>query len=104
MNQPSLDKFEASVAEGGIVVARLHARPAHPRDRGRAHVRHPRDGHGRGGRLQEAGEHHLAGKLFAETRFCEEETLWKAIEKCVPAKKTAMLDMNKRALQLGIDA
>ena len=46
----------------------------------------------------------LAGKLFAETRFCEEETLWKAIEKCVPAKKTAMLDMNKRALQLGIDA
>ena len=37
---------------------RLHARPAHPRDRGRAHVRHPRDGHGRGGRLQEAGEHH----------------------------------------------
>ena len=46
----------------------------------------------------------LAGKLFAETRFCEEETLWKAIEKCVPAKKAAMLDMNKRALQLGIDA
>ena len=42
--------------------------------------------------------------LFAETRFCEEETLWKAIEKCVPAKKAAMLDMNKRALQLGIDA
>ena len=39
-----------------------------------------------------------------ETRFCEEETLWKAIEKCVPAKKAAMLDMNKRALQLGIDA
>ena len=46
----------------------------------------------------------FAGKLFAETRFCEEETLWKAIEKCVPAKNTAMLDMNKRALQLGIDA
>ena len=42
--------------------------------------------------------------MFAETRFCEEETLWKAIEKCVPAKKAAMLDMNKRALQLGIDA
>ena len=72
MNQPSLDKFEASVAEeaGFKKLANII----------------------------------LAGKLFAETRFCEEETLWKAIEKCVPAKKTAMLDMNKRALQLGIDA
>ena len=43
----------------------------------------------------------LAGKLFAETRFCEEETLWKAIEKCVPAKKAAMLDMNKTSPATG---
>ena len=82
MNQPSLDKFERSVAEGGIAATAM---------------------------AEEAGFKKLAniilaGKLFAETRFCEEETLWKAIEKCVPAKKAAMLDMNKRALQLGIDA
>ena len=48
----------------------------------------------------------MAGKLFAETRFCAEETLWKAMEKCVPASKAPpMLDMNKKALHVGtVDA
>ena len=46
----------------------------------------------------------MVGKLFAETRFCAEDTLWKAMEKCVPASKAAMLEMNKKALTLGMDA
>ncbi len=46
----------------------------------------------------------MAGKLFAETRFCAEDTLWKAMEKCVPASKAAMLEMNKKALTLGMEA
>ncbi|MEI3231879.1 MAG: 2-oxoacid:acceptor oxidoreductase family protein [Gordonibacter pamelaeae] len=84
---------------------RLHAhreRPGHP---GRANVcALPATA-----MAEEAGFKKLAniimvGKLFAETRFCAEDTLWKAMEKCVPASKAAMLEMNKKALTLGMDA
>lgn len=37
----------------------------------------------------------LVGKLFKETGFCTEEALYKAIEKCVPARKANMLEFNK---------
>ncbi len=44
----------------------------------------------------------LIGKLFEETAFCSEESLYKAIEKSVPASKAHLLEANKRALQLGM--
>lgn len=58
---------------------------------------------------EEAGLKGLAnvvcvGKLFKETGFCSEETLEAAIEKCVPASKKGMLDKNKRAIALGMEA
>ena len=43
------------------------------------------------------------GKLWAETGFCDRETLNAAIEKCVPPRKMHLLEPNMRALQLGID-
>lgn len=46
----------------------------------------------------------LLGKLFKETGFCSLENLHKSIEKCVPAKKAQMVDFNKKAIQVGIDA
>ena len=45
-----------------------------------------------------------AGRLWVETRFCEEETLFKAMEKCVPARKAQMLELNKQALRIGMEA
>ena len=104
MNQPSLDKFEASVAEGGIVVADSTLVQRIPEIEGVRMCAIPATAMAEEAGFKKLANIILAGKLFAETRFCEEETLWKAIEKCVPAKKAAMLDMNKRALQLGIDA
>ena len=44
----------------------------------------------------------LVGRLWAETGFCERATLDAAIEKCVPARKAAMVDKNKQALRIGI--
>lgn len=104
MNQPSLDKFVNGVTHDGVIVAdstliqhipevadvRMCAIPATAL-------------------AEEAGFKKLAniicaGKLFAETAFCKEETLWKAIDACVPAKKASMLDMNKKALRLGMEA
>ena len=104
MNQPSLDKFERSVAEGGIVVADSTLIANVPDIPGVRMCALPATA-----MAEEAGFKKLAniimvGKLFAETRFCAEDTLWKAMEKCVPASKAAMLEMNKKALTLGMDA
>ena len=104
MNQPSLDKFERSVAEGGIVVADSTLVQRIPEIEGVRMCAIPATAMAEEAGFKKLANIILAGKLFAETRFCEEETLWKAIEKCVPAKKAAMLDMNKRPLQLVIDA
>ncbi len=46
----------------------------------------------------------LLGKLFKETGFCTAESLDKAIVKCVPKSKAHLLEPNRKALQLGIDA
>lgn len=46
----------------------------------------------------------LVGKLFKETGFCTEEALYKAIEKCVPARKANMLKFNKKALEIGMNS
>ncbi|HIU49711.1 MAG TPA: 2-oxoacid:acceptor oxidoreductase family protein [Candidatus Limousia pullorum] len=46
----------------------------------------------------------LVGKLFKETGFCTEEALYKAIEKCVPARKANMLEFNKKAIEIGMNS
>ena len=104
MNQPSLDKFEHSVAKGGVVVADSTLIQSIPEIDGVRMCAVPATAMAEEAGFKKLANIILAGKLFAETGFCEEATLWKAIEKCVPAKKAEMLDMNKRALQLGIDA
>ena len=46
----------------------------------------------------------LVGKLFKETGFCSEEALYKAVEKCIPARKANMLEFNKKALEIGMNS
>ena len=101
MNQPSLDKFEGSVVEGGVAVVDstlVQRVPEIPGVRMRAL---PATAMAEEAGFKKLANIILAGKLYAETSFCEEETLWKAMEKCVPARKAAMLEMNKQALGLG---
>ncbi len=45
----------------------------------------------------------LVGKLFKEIGFCSKDALDKAIVKCIPARKADMLELNKKAIQLGMD-
>ncbi len=104
MNQPSFDKFCDKVTDGGVIVVdstlvpstheiesvRLCAIPA-------AQM------------AEEAGLKGLAniicvGKLFAEAPFCDKDTLFAAIDKCVPARKAAMVEKNKQALEIGMNA
>lgn len=104
MNQPSLDKFEGSVVEGGVAVVDstlVQRVPEIPGVRMRAL---PATAMAEEAGFKKLANIILAGKLYAETSFCEEETLWKAMEKCVPVSKAAMLEMNKKALRLGMEA
>ncbi len=50
----------------------------------------------------------LVGKLFHEVcacggeySYCSAGTLDQAIQKCVPARKAEMLDLNRKAVELG---
>ena len=43
----------------------------------------------------------LLGKLHKELSFCSDETLDHALQKCIPPKKAAMLDLNRKAIQIG---
>ena len=104
MNQPSFDKFIETVVPGGIVVidsslvqnaqvrddVTLCAIPA----------TEIAEEHG----LKGLANIILVGKLFALSDFCSRETLDAAIDHVVPAKKQAMVALNKQALELGIQA
>ena len=104
MNQPSLDKFERSVTEGGVVVADSTLIANVPDIPGVRMCALPATAMAEEAGFKKLANIIMAGKLFAETRFCAEDTLWKAMEKCVPASKAAMLEMNKKALTLGMEA
>ena len=100
MNQPSLDKFERSVAEGGIVVADSTLVQRIPEIEGVRMCAIPATAMAEEAGFKKLANIILAGKLFAETRFCEEETLWKAIDEVRARPRTAdwRSDMNKQAL------
>lgn len=46
----------------------------------------------------------LVGKLVKETAFCTDEVLEKAMAKCIPPRKADMLELNKKAIDIGRNA
>ena len=46
----------------------------------------------------------LVGKMFKELGFCSKEALDGAIQKVIPAKTAAMLELNQKALEIGQNA
>lgn len=103
MNQPSLQRFIDAVEPGGLVIldSSLIDLPI-----ARADITVHRvpasalaEEHGLAGLANMI----LVGKLFYELDFCPPATLDQAIEKCVPARKAAMLDLNRRAVALGAE-
>lgn len=104
MNQPSFDKFKDVVRPGGVVVADSTLVPNVEQVEGVKVIAIPATA-----MAEEAGLKGLAniicvGRLFAEVGFCERETLFAAIDKCVPPRKAAMIEKNRRALEIGMQA
>ena len=102
MNAPSFDKFIDTVAPGGKVIidsslidrknpredVSLYAVPATALSNEKG--------------LSGIANIILLGKVLAETDFTSLESIEQALQKCVPAKKSHLLEFNMQAIKLGM--
>lgn len=104
MNQPSLDKFIGDVVPGGIVIVDSGLVQNIPeRDDIRIFAVPATELAEQNG-LRGLANIILAGKLFKETGFCSKETLDSALVKCIPARKAALLESNRKAIEIGMES
>ena len=101
MNRPSLEKFVNEVEPGGVILldSSLIDVQVERDDVTTYYV--PASTLAEENGLKGLANIILVGKLFKEVGFCSEETLDKALQKCIPARKAAMLDFNRKAIELG---
>lgn len=103
MNLPSLTKFIDTVEPGGTVLvdSSMIGKKVERDDLNVHYI--PATKLAEDNDLKGLANIVLIGKLFKELGFCSRETINTAIEKSVPPSKAALLEQNKKALQLGID-
>ena len=103
MNLPSFDKFIDTVVPGGtaLVDSTMVEKTTERTDINVFYVPATKMADDNG--IKGLANIILLGKLYKEMQFCSFEALMKGLEKCVPASKAAMLESNKKALQLGMD-
>lgn len=104
MNQPSYDKFLSMVAQGGLVVADTSMVAQLPEREGVRVVGIPATQIAEEAGLKGLANIVLMGKLYAERPFCALETLDAALQKCIPPKRAAMIEKNRQAIKLGMEA
>ena len=104
MNLPSLDKFVDAVVPGGTILvdSSMISKKVERTDVNVYYIDATKIADEKG--LKGCAIIIFIGKMFKELGFCSKEALDKAITKCVPASKAAMLELNKQAIQIGIDA
>ena len=108
MNLPSLDRFIDGVEPGGTVRvdSSLINKKVERTDLRVFYV--PASALAEEKGLKGLGNMILVGKLFREVCgagdycFCTPELLDQALEKCVPARKAGMLELNRQALSLDV--
>lgn len=101
MNRPSLEKFVNEVEPGGVILldSSLIDVQVERDDVTTYYV--PASTLAEENGLKGLANIILVGKLFKEVGFCSEETLDKALQKCIPARKVSMLDFNRKAIEIG---
>jgi 2-oxoglutarate ferredoxin oxidoreductase subunit gamma len=103
MNLPSFDKFIDAVEPNGIVLIDS-SRISKKVERTDLNVFYvPASDLAEKNGINGLANIILVGKLFKELGFSSREALDKAIAKCIPARKADMLDLNKKAIQLGME-
>lgn len=104
LNQPSLDKFIESVPQGGIVLADSTMVQSIPDVEGVSVFAVPASAMAEEAGLKGLSNVVCVGKLFKEIQFSSKENLIEALKKCIPARKQDMLELNKQALEIGMQA
>lgn len=104
MNQPSYDRFIDQVADGGIVVVDSGLVKDLKDRSGITTYSIPATSLAEEEGLAGLANIVLVGKLWDALSFCERKTLDEAIDKCVPPRKSALIEKNKAAIELGINA
>jgi len=104
MNLPSFDKFINTVKPGGTVVvdSSMVSKKVERSDINVFYVPATKLAEENG--IKGLGNIVLLGKLFKELKFCSFEALDTGLVKSVPASKPEMLEFNRKAIQLGMDA
>ncbi len=103
MNLPSLDKYEDTVAPGGIIIvdSTLIEREVKRDDVTVYYV--PATKLASDNDMPTLANMIIAGKLLMATDGFSEEGVDAALKKVISAKRADMLDVNKKAMQIGAD-
>ena len=103
MNLPSLDKYEDTVAPGGIIIvdSTLIEREVKRDDVTVYYV--PATKLASDNDMPTLANMIIAGKLLKATDGFTEEGVDAALKKVISAKRADMLDVNKKAMQIGAD-
>lgn len=101
MNRPSLEKFIDDVEPGGVVLLDSSLIDVKVERDDVATYYVPASKLAEENDLKGLANIILVGKLQKEIGFCSEETLDKALQKCIPARKASMLEFNRKAIELG---
>ena len=101
MNLPSLDKFESTVAENGIIIAdsTLISRKINRTDVKAFYI--PATSLADENGLKGLANMIIIGKMLSVLEDYKEENINAALSKVVPAKKADMLEFNRKAISLG---
>ena len=103
MNLPSLDKYEDTVAPGGIIIvdSTLIERKVNRDDVTVYYV--PATKLASDNEMPTLANMIIAGKLLKATDGFTEEGVEAALKKVISAKRADMLEVNKKAMQIGAD-
>ncbi len=103
MNLPSLDKFLPEVEAGGtIIVDSSLANKKIEREDVNVHYI-PATKLAEDNDIKGFANIIMLGKLLKELKFCSEEILDKAMAKCIPSSKAHLVEVNQKAVKIGLE-
>lgn len=101
MNIPSYDKFEPKVVEGGMVIYDSTLIPSPAETAGVKHYAIPATGIASENHLEGMANVIILGYLLKLTKLFEYDSFLEHMIAGIPASKAALIDKNKKALELG---
>jgi len=102
MNLPSLEKFEKTVVPNGLIIldSSIVKDEVKRKDVRVVYLQATRLASDNG--LMGLASMVMIGRLYKETRFCTEESLFEGIKRSVPVRKKDLLEKNIEAAKIGI--